>query len=173
MEYRRPQSYEDRFLAVSTKLERLLFRGAMLGFGGILVSQLILSWPDIRETLSPTDRLEGQKISETDQAQAAVNVTAAELTIRPVSAQAGSGEAWVKLNGTPVSKMGESGVVLKVKSGDKIEVDTSPKLGIYQFEIDHNDPSITSPTPGTIIESSEHHAAVIESVLIHAKSLAR
>ncbi|MFC4768885.1 hypothetical protein [Effusibacillus consociatus] len=173
MEYRRPQSYEERFLAVSTKLERLFFRVAMLGFAGIVISQFVLSVPELRQVLSVTDGMEGQKISQDGDSQASMSVTAHEIIIRPVKGQSGPIEAWVKINGIPIVRIGESETAIKVKHGDRIEIDTSSKNGIYQFEIDHNDPSVTSPTPGTVVESSEGHAAVVEQVLISSNSLAR
>ncbi|WP_018130761.1 hypothetical protein [Effusibacillus pohliae] len=172
MQYRRPQSYEERFLAVSTKLERLLFRLAITGFAGIVASQLALSVPEVRQVLSPTDRLEGKKISQDADAPAPDTGTK-QLIIRPVAAQTKPVDAWVKVNGVPVAHIRQSEVVVKVKNHDKLEIDSSAQPGIFRFEIDHNDPSITSPTPGTVMESSQDHVAVIDQILIHNDSLAR
>lgn len=163
MEYRRAQSYEERFLALSSKLERVLFRVAMFGFVGILIGQIILSVPEMRSVLSATDRLEGQQISQ-DKAELGTSAAEKEIKIRPLTDPPNT--AWVKINGVPVAKMSPSGVTIKVKENEIVEIDTSSQEGIYRFEIDHNDPSITYPTPGILIESSQSHAAVLKPILI-------
>ncbi|GAX89700.1 hypothetical protein [Effusibacillus lacus] len=173
MEYRRPQSYEERFLAVSTSLERLLFRIAILGFAGILVSQMILVVPELRQVFSSVDRMEGQKISQEHTNIGTPHMSPKEIIIRPVGDEPLPAEAWVRINGTPVARISQSQAVIKVRHMDKVEIQTMFQRGIYRFEIDHNDPSIISPTPGTIVEASGDHAAVIDQILIDRNSLAR
>lgn len=163
MEYRRPQSYEERFLSVSTWMERMLFRIAMLGFAGIILSQLVLSVPALRDVFSVTDRLEGQQISQNRSNPPSQTTGFKQLTIRPVNDKPVT--AWVKINGVPVGQITQSGITVKITKKEILEIDTSSQEGIYRFEIDHNDPSITYPPPGTLVETSQTHAAVVEPVL--------
>jgi hypothetical protein len=163
MEYRRPQSYEERFLILSSKLERMLFRVAMVGFAGIVISQIVLSVPEIRSVLSAADRLEGQQISS-DKTDSGTSTAEKEITIRSLTDKPIT--AWVKINGVPVAQILPNGVRIKVKKNEIVEIDTSSLEGIYRFEIDHNDPSITYPTPGILVESSQTHAAVLKPILV-------
>lgn len=172
MGFRRSQTYEERFLSVSAKWERFLCRLALSGFMGILISQLALSVPEFRQVFSPVDRLESRTIPRGDERIPLQNAHPHDLTIRPAANQSPPAKAWVKVNGVPVAQIGQSGVTIKVRDRDRIEIDTSSQRGVFRFEIDHNDPSIASPTPGTLVESSENHAAVIERVFIDVYSLA-
>ncbi|BCJ85361.1 hypothetical protein [Effusibacillus dendaii] len=159
MELRRPKPYEDRVLDFATKLERLFFRLAMLGFMGILASQLALSIPTVRDALIQTDQLENKNA-----AQDTTRSLTKQLTIRPAP-ENGPVTAWVKINNTPVAKLVHSQVSIEFTQNDEIEIDTSGQSGVYRFEIDHNDPSIASPAPGTYVETSESHQAVIQPVI--------
>lgn len=169
MENRRPESYEDHFLAVSTKMERLLFRIAILGFAGIIICQLVLSVPGLREVFSATDRLEGDKVSH-NQGQLVSQTSAdKELIINPADAPSQNIKAWVKINGVPVIQIAGNAVTVTFRENDVLEIDTSRQEGVYRFSLDHNDPSITSPTPGTLVEASQQHSAVIKPILYHGR----
>lgn len=163
MENSRPQSYVQRFLAVSSKVERLFFRAGMFGFIGIVASQLLLMSGSLRSILTTVDALEGEKLTNSSKA-AASSETARELLIAPVS-NSGSVRTWVKINGIPVVQIADKQVSVKVNNGDVLQIDTPQADGVSEFEIDHNDPAITSPAPGTRVETTAAHSAVIGPVL--------
>lgn len=166
MENNRPESYVQRYLAVSGKLERLFFRFAMLGFIGILGSQMLMSSHSLRSLISPVDSLEGQTITNSRKAGAA-SQTYRELLIRQVTPVSEHSNSWIKINGVPVMQIGKEQVTVKVTNGDTLEIQPQQESGLAEFEIDHNDPAITSPAPGTHVQTSDSHTAVIGPVLFN------
>ncbi|OEF97279.1 hypothetical protein BHF71_03860 [Vulcanibacillus modesticaldus] len=60
MEYRkRYLPFEDRFVKFSTFIERIIWRLLLLFLILLIVSQIILSFDEIRRFLVPVERIEG------------------------------------------------------------------------------------------------------------------
>ncbi|MFD2168723.1 hypothetical protein [Tumebacillus lipolyticus] len=159
MEQKRQQSYEERFLNAYERLEKPLFRVILLGFVLILIAQLVLSTPQGRQFLSATDRMEGQRA--TGVLPAAAESAAAQLTIRSVDATASLSKVWVKVNGVPTSPFQDGMATVSIKQGDVVTVDTTLLPGVFRFEVDHDDPAISYPIPGMLVEAMEGQLAEV------------
>jgi len=155
MEQRRRQSYEDRFMQAYKRLEKPLFKLIIVCFALVIIVQLILTVPEGREMLSSVDRLEGER-SNSVLTTAATNREPTEITIRTVGVNGGAlPKAWVKVNGVPISAFTRDEVTVRVNKDDVLTIDTSKIPGLYRFEIDHNDPKISYPVPGTQVETND------------------
>jgi len=164
MEQQRRQTYEERFLAAYGRLERPLLKLVMISFALVMIAQLILAVPGGRALLSAVERLEGERAS-TVLPTAAANKDPATVILRTVGVDGGAlPKAWVKLNGVSVSAFTKPEVKIRVKEGDVLTVDTSAIPGLYRFEVDHDEPLISYPIPGTFIEASESRSAEVGPV---------
>ncbi|KEO83662.1 hypothetical protein [Tumebacillus flagellatus] len=161
MEQRRRLSYEERFLKAYGKLEGPLARIVLLGFLLILVAQVLLAFPGGRQLLSMTDRLEGARQTGSVMPTAAQGEETTKVTITNVDQQQAMPSIWVKLNGVPVANFLQPEVTVPVKDGDLLTVDSSSVEGVFRFQVDHNNPSISYPVPGTLVESNEDRAAEV------------
>ncbi|MBL0387792.1 hypothetical protein JJB07_14215 [Tumebacillus sp. ITR2] len=162
MEQRRRLSYEERFLKAYGKLEKPLARIVVLGFVLIIVAQVMLAFPSGRNLLSMTDRLEGARQSGgvmPTTAQGTEETT--QVSITNLDQQTAMPNIWVKLNGVPLVNFMKSEVTVPVKEGDILTVDTSSIDGVFRFQVDHNNPHISYPVPGTLVESNEDRAAEV------------
>lgn len=163
MEQRRQQTYEERFLKAYERWEKPLVRVLIACFVLIVAAQAVLMWPAGRQLLSGVDRLEGHKTNGATLATATKD-TRAQLTIRSVDSGAGLPKAWVKVNGIPVSAFTEEAVTVSVREKDVVTVDTSGLPGVFRFEIDHDDPQISYPVPGTLVEAGDGQEAKVGPV---------
>jgi hypothetical protein len=71
----------------------------------------------------------------------------------------------IKVNGVAVVQIGKEQVAVMVNNGDTLEIVPQQETGLAEFEIDHNDPAITSPAPGTHVQTSDSHSAMIGPIL--------
>jgi hypothetical protein len=163
LEQRRQQTYEERFLRAYERLEKPLFKLILLGFALIITAQLALSTPQGRQFLSATDRMEGQRASGVMPATA-TETSSAQLTIRSVDEEALLSKVWVKVNGVPAGSFQGDEVTVSVRQGDVVTVDTSELPGVYRFEVDHDDPAISYPVPGMLVEAMEGQLAEVGPV---------
>jgi len=162
MEQRQKATYEARFLKAYERLEKPLFRLVVIGLVLIVAAQLTLSTQTGRNLLSQVDQLEGQRTSGVLSA-AATKQAPTELTIRAVGtgdALKGLSKVWVKVNGVPVTAFMKQEVSVRVKEHDVVSVDTSQIPGLFRFEVDHDDPHISYPVPGDLVETSEGEAEI-------------
>lgn len=167
MEQRRKLTYEARFLNAYERLEKPLFRLVVIGFVLIIAAQLTLSTQSGRKWLSQVDQLEGQRTSGV-LSTAATNQTTHDLTIRAVGTETelkGLPKVWVKVNGVPVTAFMKPEVSVRVNKNDVVTVDSSQVPGLFRFEIDHNDPHISYPVPGALVEANEGTEAKIGPIL--------
>ncbi|ASS75165.1 hypothetical protein CIG75_09340 [Tumebacillus algifaecis] len=160
MEQRRQQTYEERFLRAYERLEKPLFKLILLGFALILIGQMALSTAAGRQFLSATDRMEGQRANGVMPA-AATEKSTANITIRSVEADAPLSKVWVKVNGVPSAAFQDEEVTVSVHQGDVVTVDTSELPGVYRFEVDHDNPGISYPVPGMLVEAMEGQLAEV------------
>jgi hypothetical protein len=161
MEQRRRQTYEERFLRAYDRWERPLFKMVLLGVALVILAQIALAIPEARQWLASADRLEGARTSGAMPATATEN-SASTLTLRTLGVSGGLPDVWVKVNEVPVAAFVREEVSVNVREGDVVSVDTSALPGLYRFEIDHNDPKISYPVPGTLIESNDGKGAKID-----------
>jgi hypothetical protein len=163
MERQQRQTYEERFLRAYERLERPLVRVLMLCFVLIVAGQAVLMWPAGRQLLSGVDQLEGQKTNGAT-LTAATKDERAQLTIRSVDSYAGLPKVWVKVNGIPVSVFSGESVTVSVRDKDVVTVDTSGLPGVFRFEVDHDDPQISYPVPGMLVEANDGQEAQVGPV---------
>ncbi|TCP59400.1 hypothetical protein EV586_101617 [Tumebacillus sp. BK434] len=163
LEQRRQQTYEERFLRAYERLEKPLFRLILIGFALILIGQLALSTPQGRQFLSATDRMEGQRSAGVMPA-AATEKSNAKLTIRAIEPKGSLAKVWVEVNGVPAGNFHNAEATVSVKQGDVVTVDTSELPGVYRFEVDHDNPEISYPVPGMLVEAMEGQLAEVGPV---------
>lgn len=160
LEQRREQPYEERLLKAYDRWEKPLFRLILLGFALLVIIQGILATDSGRMMLSAVDRMEGER---TDGAMPVVaeDRQPAQLTIRSVGPVGDLNKVWVKVDGIPVDNFEHNEVTIAVRQDDVVTIDTSAIEGLYRFEIDHNDPHMSYPTPGLLVESNQGQPAEI------------
>lgn len=161
MEQRRRLTYEERFLKSYERLEKPLARVVLIGFLCILIAQVLLAFPAGRRLLSMTDRLEGARQSGGVMATTAQNDEPMQITITNVDQEQALPNVWIKLNGVPVVNFLKPEETVRVKEGDVLTVDSSGVEGVFRFQVDHNDPHISYPVPGTLVESNQDKAAEV------------
>jgi ABC-type enterochelin transport system substrate-binding protein len=163
MEQRRQQTYEERFLRAYGRWEKPLVKIVLCGFLLVILAQFALMFPSGRQLLSAVDRLEGQRATSATLATATKDQHA-QLTIRSVDASTDLSKAWVKVNGIPVGQFANGNLTVTVRPKDVVTVDTTGLEGVFRFEVDHNDPQISYPVPGTLVEANEGKAAEVGPV---------
>lgn len=132
----------------------------LVGLVLLVIFQGILATEGGRMFLSATDRLEGERTGGA-MPVVAEDKQPAQLTIRSVGAVGNLSKAWVKVDGVPVGNFQQNEVTVTVHKGDMITIDTSALEGLFRFEIDHNDPKISSPIPGTLVETNTGQPAEV------------
>jgi hypothetical protein len=163
MEQRRQQTYEERFLRAYGRLEKPLVKIVLCGFLLVILAQFALMFPAGRQLVSAVDRLEGQRTSGATMATATKDQHA-QLTIHAVDAAADLTKAWVKVNDIPVGQFVNGDLTVTVRPKDVVTVDTTGLEGVFRFQVDHNDPQISVPVPGTLVEANDGKAAEIGPV---------
>ncbi|NLM52600.1 MAG: hypothetical protein GX197_07245 [Firmicutes bacterium] len=121
--------FEHRFKERTKNFERWLFRGAALLLLLLILTQALLTQPEIRKILSLVDRLEGTPVAGNEPADASTETLApveregyVELSI--VEAKDLT-EINVQVNGKTVATLGKNSTTVRipVRDGDAVEID--------------------------------------------------
>lgn len=114
--------FEQWFKERTSGFERLLIRGAITLLIMLLISQALLTMPEMRQALNLVDRLEGEPYVPVDTAisLSGDSVHYLELTLRGEAA----GVLEVLINGVSVDSFSKNkSVVIMVSDGDLVEID--------------------------------------------------
>ncbi len=114
--------FEQWFKERTSGFERLLIRGAIILLIMLLISQALLTIPEMRQVLNLVDRLEGEPFVPVDTAISLSGDSAhyLELTLRGEA----TGVLEVLINGISVDSFSKNrSVVVRVSEGDLVEID--------------------------------------------------
>lgn len=122
--------FERRFKERTSNFERWLYRGAALLLLLLILTQALLTQPEMRKILSLVDRMEGTPVVENEAAAAPVPAPKAaveregyvELSILDTQV---STEINVQVNGETVATLGRNNTTVRipVRDGDAVEID--------------------------------------------------
>ncbi len=134
---RRPNLPPPRFFTLSARLERV-FVQAIFAFGLVMVvAQVLLTVPGVRQAMSYVDRLEGIPLGA---GGATVTIT--------LSVGSPKGSALLVVNGHRASSFAGGEVRLVVAPGDLLEVDGTMLEGEAVFEVIATDGGVSAPKVG-------------------------